>query len=143
MTVSITEHIIRNNQAIKPQEQTKRNKQVMKKTRKTKHFYSLNNSAGQPVNIDLNNYRVECVKTGQRKQFYHKYLFNMIVRKYEGNIDLFRTTYVSRAAAPDKNQRRAEQLQDRISRLYVQISNLKGELADAQLNRESFPLANK
>lgn len=115
----------------------------MKKTSKAKHFYSLNNSSGAPVNIDLNNYRVECVKTGQRKQFYHKYLFNLISRKYEGNIDLFRTTYVSRAAAPDKTERRAQQLQMRISRLYVQISNLKGELADAQLNRESFPLANK
>ena len=114
-----------------------------KKSRKTKHFYSLNNAAGAPVKIDLNNYRVECVKTGQRKSFYNKYLFNLISRKYEGNIDLFRTTYVSRAAAPDKNQRRAQQLEARISRLYVQISNLKGELADAQLNRESFPLANK
>ncbi len=115
----------------------------MKKSSKTKHLYTLNSSAGTPVNIDLNNYRVECVKTGQRKQFYHKYLFNLISRKYEGNIDLFRTTYVSRAGAPDKQQRRKQQIISRIQRLSVQLSNLKGELAEVESGTECFPLANK
>lgn len=97
----------------------------MKKSRKTKHFYTLNNAAGAPVNIDLNNYKVTCVKTGKSKSFYHKYLFNLISRKYEGNIDRFRTEYTSREAAPSKNERRAKQLQERIDRLYNQIRELK------------------
>jgi hypothetical protein len=100
------------------------------KSRKAKVFYTLQNDAGKDVNIDLNNYRVICNKTGKRKSFYHKYLFNLISRKYEGNIDRFRTTYVSREAAPDKNERRAQQLQDRINRLTVQIRELKAERAE-------------
>lgn len=115
----------------------------MKKSRKTKHFYTLNNAAGAPVNIDLNNYKVTCVKTGKSKSFYHKYLFNLISRKYEGNIDLFRTTYQSREAAPSREERRKQQLQERINKLFVQISNLKGELAEIDSGVQHFPLANK
>ena len=110
-----------------------------KKSRKAKQFYTLKDKNLNDVKIDLNNYRVICNKTGKSKSFYHKYLFNLIVRKYDGNIDLFREGYVSREAAPDKNQRRAKQLQDRISRLYVQISNLKGELAQAESGVTCFP----
>ena len=77
----------------------------MKKSRKAKVFYTLQDAYGKDVNIDLNNYRVICNKTGKRKSFYHKYLHNLIQRKYEGNIDRFRTEYVSREAAPDKNER--------------------------------------
>ena len=111
------------------------------KTRRAKVFYTLKNAAGRDVQIDLNNYKVQCVKTGKRKSFYHKYLHNLIVRKYNSNIDTFRTTYVSREAAPDKRERRVKQLQDRISRLYVQISNLKGELAEAESGVVCFPAA--
>lgn len=114
-----------------------------KKSRKAKVVYVLQDAYGKDVNIDLNNYRVICNKTGKPKSFYHKYLFNLISRKYEGNIDRFRTEYVSREAAPDKNQRRAQQLETRISRLYVQLSNLKGELAEVESATECFPLANK
>ena len=95
------------------------------KSRKAKVFYILQDAYGKDVNIDLNNYRVICNKTGKRKSFYHKYLFNLISRKYEGNIDRFRTEYVSREAAPSKNERRAKQLQERIDRLYYQIRELK------------------
>jgi len=96
-----------------------------KKSRKAKAIYVLQDAYGKDVNIDLNNYRVICNKTGKRKSFYHKYLFNLISRKYEGNIDRFRTEYVSREAAPSKNERRAKQLQERIDRLYYQIRELK------------------
>ena len=96
-----------------------------KKSRKAKAIYVLQDAYGKDVNIDLNNYRVICNKTGKRKSFYHKYLFNLISRKYEGNIDRFRTEYVSREAAPSKNKRRAQQLQERIDRLYYQIRALK------------------
>ena len=112
-----------------------------KKTRRAKVYYTLVNAAGNDVKIDLNNYNVQCVKTGKRKSFYHKYLFNLIHRKYAGNIDTFRTTYVSREAAPSQNERRAKQLQQRIGRLYAQISNLKGELAEVESGTCAFPAA--
>ena len=110
-----------------------------KKSRKAKVFYILRDAYGKDVNIDLNNYRVICNKTGKSKSFYHKYLFNLIVRKYEGNIDRFRTEYVSREAAPDKNQRRAAQIIERIQKLSVQLSNLKGELAEVESGTNTFP----
>ena len=96
-----------------------------KKTRKARVFYTLKDKNLNDVQIDLNNYRVICNKTGKRKSFYHKYLFNLITRKYNSNIDLFREGYVSREAAPSKNERRAKQLQERIDRLYYQIRELK------------------
>ena len=110
-----------------------------KKSRKSKVFYILQDAHGKDVNIDLNNYRVVCNKTGKLKSFYHKYLFNLIHRKYEGNIDRFRTEYVSREAAPGKNQRRAAQIISRIQRLSVQLSNLKGELAEVESGQVCFP----
>ena len=113
----------------------------MKKNRKAKQFYSLLNRAGKQVNIDLNNYKVTCTVTGNSKSFYHKYLYNMIVTRFESNIDLFRETYVSREAGPSKNERKVQQIQDRINRYFVQISNLKGELADIQSGTNSFPAA--
>ena len=110
-----------------------------KKSRKAKVFYVLQDAYGKDVRIDLNNYRVICNKTGKSKQFYHKYLFNLIHRKYEGNIDRFRTEYVSREAAPDKNERRVKALVERIQKLSVQLSNLKGELAEAESGVKCFP----
>ena len=95
-----------------------------KNSRKAKVFYILQDAYGKDVRIDLNNYRVICNKTGKRKSFYHKYLFNLISRKYEGNIDRFRTTYVSREATP-KNERRIKQLTARIDRLVSQVRQLE------------------
>jgi hypothetical protein len=113
----------------------------MKKNRKAKQFYSLVNKAGKQVNIDLNNYKVTCTSTGNSKSFYHKYLYNMIVTKFQSNIDLFRETYVSREAGPSRNDRKVQQIQDRIDRYFKQISNLKGELAEIQSGTEAFPAA--
>ena len=89
---------------------------------KTKHFYTLLNSNGQPVQIDLANYKVTCTVTGTRKSFYHKYLFDLITRKYNGNIDTFRTTYVSRAARPRKTQ--AERIAEQIERTRNKLDQL-------------------
>jgi len=114
-------------------------KTVMKKSRKAKQFYSLLNRDGKEVSIDLNNYRVTCSKTGKRKSFYHKYLHNLIQSKYAGNIDTFRDTYVSREAGPSKNERKVQQIQDRIDRCFKQISNLKGELAEIETGNVCFP----
>lgn len=102
----------------------------MKKNRKAKVFYSLLNKDGVEVNIDLNNYKVKCSVTGNSKSFYHKYLHNMIVTKFDNNIDLFRDTYVSREAAPSKNERKAERLQDRINLLLYKVKELKAQKAE-------------
>ena len=113
----------------------------MKKNRKSKQFYTLLNRDGREVSIDLNNYKVTCSVTGNRKSFYHKYLHNLIQSKYAGNIDTFRDTYVSREAAPSRNERKVQQIQDRIDRYFKQISNLKGELAEIQSGTVTFPAA--
>ena len=95
------------------------------KSRKAKVHYTLQDAYGKDVNIDLNNYNVVCTKTGKPKSFYHKYLYNLIQRKYEGNIDRFRTEYVSREAAPSGNERKAQQINDRIQRLMSTIADLE------------------
>lgn len=110
-----------------------------KKTRKNQVFYTLQNAAGRDVSIDLNNYKCICNKTGKRKSFYHKYLAGLIQRKYGNNIDRFRTEYVSREAAPSHNERRKNQLIERIQKLSVQLSNLKGELAEVTSGVVCFP----
>ena len=102
----------------------------MKKNRKAKVFYSLLNKNGVEVNIDLNNYKVTCTVTGNRKSFYHKYLHNMIVTKFDNNIDLFRDTYVSREAGPTRNERKAEKIQDRINLLLYKVKELKAQKAE-------------
>ena len=102
----------------------------MKKNRKAKQFYSLLNKDGVEVNIDLNNYKVTCTVTGNRKSFYHKYLHNMIVTKFDNNIDLFRDTYVSREAGPTRNERKAEKIQDRINLLLYKVKELKAQKAE-------------
>jgi hypothetical protein len=90
--------------------------------KKTKHIYQLLDQHNQPVNIDLNNYKVTCTITGARKSFYHKYLHNLIQTKYAGNIDTFRTTYVSRAARPRVTQ--VERLQQQIERTRARLDQL-------------------
>jgi len=89
---------------------------------RTKHYYTLLNHNGREVQIDLANYRVRCTVTGQHKQFHHKYLAGLITRAYHNNIDLFRTTYVSRAGAPRKTQ--AERLMDQIERARARLDQL-------------------
>ena len=94
---------------------------------KTKHFYTLLNSNGREVQIDLANYKVTCTVTGARKQFYHKYLAGLIERDYGNNIDTFRDTYVSRAGRPSKSQ--AERLEEQIDRARARLNELLGKRA--------------
>lgn len=91
--------------------------------KKSKKYYTLQNAAGADVSIDLNNYRVICNNTNTRKSFHHKYLADLISRKYNNNIDLFRNTYVSRAGV-DREARQVKRLNDRIDRLRAQIDTL-------------------
>lgn len=114
-------------------------KQSKKSRRAKKVFYTLKDKNLNDVKIDLNNYRVVCNKTGKSKSFYHRYLAGLIERKYNNNIDLFREGYVSREAAPDSNERRKNHLIARIQKLSVQLSNLKGELAEVESGVVLFP----
>ena len=96
-----------------------------KSTRRPAKFYKLLDARGRDVNIDLNNYRCICNITGKRSTFHHKYLFCLIHRKYEGNIDRFRTEYVTVQAAA--RQKRAREVQKRINLLEVQLQGLINE----------------
>lgn len=102
---------------------TLNNTQHMKKST---HLYSLLNNAGDTVQIDLNAEQVTCTKTNQTKRFYHKYLAGLIERQYDNNIDLFRSTYTSRASV-DPRERKAKQIQQRIDRLNAQLNKLRAE----------------
>ena len=96
-----------------------------KSNRRPAKFYKLLDAYGRDVNIDLNNYRCICNITGKRVTFHHKYLFGLIHRKYEGNIDRFRTEYVTVQAAA--RQKRAREVQKRIDHLYSQLDRLIAE----------------
>ena len=99
-------------------------------TRRPVKQYTLKDHNLNRVQIDLNNYRVICNITGKRVTFHHEYLNGLIHRKYQGNIDLFRTTYVTTQAAA--RQKRAEQVQTRIDHLRGQLDRLieeKNQLA--------------
>ena len=96
-----------------------------KSNRRPAKFYKLLDAYGRDVNIDLNNYRCICNITGKRSTFHHKYLFGLIHRKYEGNIDRFRTEYVTTQAAA--RQKRAREVQTRIDHLYSQLDRLIAE----------------
>lgn len=102
-----------------------------KTRRKAKRFYTLKDKNLNDVQIDLNNYRVICNKTHERKRFYHSYLFNLINRKYNGNIDIFRETYVSRSG--DGGQaRKIAQLQQSINRHLHKVNQLRAQLNTLQ-----------
>lgn len=101
----------------------------MKNSRKAKQYYTLLNRDGREVSIDLNNYKVTCVKTHKRKSFYHKYLYNLIINKYAGNIDTFRETYTSREAGPSRDERKVAQLQAQIDRTRARLASLTERLA--------------
>ena len=99
---------------------------MSKKNNKAKQFYTLKNQDGRDVQIDLNNYKVTCTVTGKSKKFYHVYLAGLIERDYDNNIDLFRTSYVSREAKKGQAEaRKLEQVKAKITRLYDQIRTLK------------------
>ena len=89
---------------------------------KTKHYYTLQDRNNKPVQIDLNNYKTTCTITGARKSFYHKYLNDLIMRDYAGNIDTFRTTYISRAGRPQTSQ--AARLNKQIERARARLDQL-------------------
>ena len=105
---------------------------MKKQSRRARHYYKLLDANNNQVNIDLNNYKCTCVVTGKRKSFYHKYLYELIVRKYNSNIDTFRTTYTSREAAPSATQRKIERLNASIKRAQQRVEQLTTQLHELQ-----------
>jgi hypothetical protein len=91
-------------------------------TRRVARFYTLRDNNGREVQIDLNNYRCICNITHKRVTFHHEYLNGLICRKYQGNIDLFRDTYMTTQAAA--RQKRARDIQRRIDQLNTQLQGL-------------------
>jgi hypothetical protein len=91
------------------------------KSRKAIHNYTF---ADQTVN--LNGYVATCTVTGSEKRFYHSYLANMIVKKFNNNFSTFESTYVSREGKSiGVSVRKVEQVEERISNLYNKIRELK------------------
>lgn len=93
-----------------------------KSNRRPAKMYTLLDHTSREVSIDLNNYRCICNITGKRSQFHHAYLNGLIHRKYQGNIDLFRDTYVTVSA--NARQTRARDIQTRIDNLTSQLNKL-------------------
>jgi len=76
--------------------------------------------------VNLNGYVATCTVTGSSKQFYHSYLANMIVKKFNNNFSTFESTYVSREGKSiGVSVRKVESVEQRISKLYVKIRELK------------------
>ena len=96
---------------------------VVKKSRKAVHNYTF---ADQTIN--LNGYVAICTVTGNEKRFYHSYLANMIEKKFDNNFSNFVETYVSREGLSGQvNTRKVNQIEERISKLYTTIRELKAK----------------
>ena len=94
------------------------------KTKKSRKAIVNYNFADQTVN--LNGYVATCTVTGNEKRFYHSYLANMIEKKFNNNFAHFEATYVSREGKSiGVSVRKVEQVEDRISKLYNKIRELK------------------
>ena len=101
---------------------------TIKKSRKAVQNYNFETETNGTVSIDLNNYTAVCTVTGNPKKFYHSYLADMIKTKFDNNIDVFEQNYVSREGkAGNVNQRKVEDVRNRIGRLYNQIRELKAK----------------
>ena len=109
----------------------------IKKSRKAVQNYTLNSDEGE-VQIDLNNFTAVCSVTGNPKQFYHSYLANLIATKYDNNITTFTTTYISREGkASTSGEKKVEVLEERISKLYQKIRELKTSRNQLQTESQS------
>ena len=95
---------------------------VVKKSRKLVHNYTFD--CGSVV--DLNSYTAICTQTGNEKKFYHSYLANMIMKKFNNDFKLFENTYISREGKGILNEvNKVKDLEVKISKLYTKIRALK------------------
>jgi len=109
----------------------------IKKSRKSVQNYTLNSDRGE-VQIDLNNFTAVCTVTNNPKKFYHSYLANLIATKYDNNFSTFLHTYVSREGkASTSGEKKVEVLEERISKLYQKIRELKTSRNELQAESQS------
>lgn len=109
----------------------------IKKSRKAVQNYTFNSDEGE-VQIDLNNFTAVCSVTNNPKKFYHSYLANLIATKYDNNITTFTTTYISREGkVSTSGERKVEVLEERISKLYQKIRELKTSRNELQTESQS------
>ena len=88
---------------------------------------------GDEKPVNLNGYIAKCNVTGEEKRFYHSYLGNLIETKYNNSLELFESTYVSRAGQTVNSAvTKAAQLEERISALYSKIRDLKAKRDELQ-----------
>ena len=96
-------------------------KEVVKKSRKKVHNYKF-----EDCTVNLNGYVAICTVTGNEKRFYHSYLANMIEKKFNNNFNNFVENCVSREGkSGEVNTRKVAQIEERISKLYTTIRELK------------------
>ena len=99
------------------------------KTRRAVHNYTF-----EDKEVDLNGYTATCTVTGGTKKFYHSYLANMIVTKYNNKFSDFESGYVSRAGKSLARERLKQvQIQERINKLYATIRTLKSQVHKAAM----------
>jgi hypothetical protein len=109
----------------------------IKKSRKAVQNYTFNSDEGE-VEIDLNNFTAVCSVTNNPKKFYHSYLANLIVTKYDNNISTFNNTYVSREGKSESvNQNKIDSVENRINQLYQKIRELKEKSKELQAETQS------
>ena len=100
------------------------------KSRKAVKLYTFNSSAGE-VKINLNGYEAKCTQTGNSKSFYHSYLANLIVTKYDNNISTFEATYVSREGRGQlRGEGRVDELKGQIERAAARLEALQLKMTE-------------
>jgi len=107
---------------------------ITKKGRSKKvHNYTFSDQT-----INLNGYVAICNITKTEKRFYHSYLSNMVEKQYNNDFSLFEKTYISREGKSTfVNQNKVNQIEDRITKLYtkiLQLKSLRDELAVSEKN---------
>jgi len=108
-------------------------KEIKKGRSKKVHNYTFEDQT-----VNLNGYVAICTITGNEKRFYHSYLANMIVKKFNNNFSHFENTYISREGKSKfVNQNKVNQIEDRISKLYTKIAQLKSLRDELSVNQKN------
>jgi hypothetical protein len=107
----------------------KNSKNTKKGRSKKVHNYTFSDQT-----VNLNGYVAICTITGNEKRFYHSYLAGMIVKRFNNNFSTFEATYVSREGkAGNVTQNRISKVEERITKLYNKISELKAVRDELQV----------
>jgi hypothetical protein len=106
-----------------------KSEQITIMSKETKTRRAIHNYTFEDKEVDLNDYTATCTITGESKKFYHSYLANMIVTKYNNKFSDFESGYVSRSGKSlARESLKQVQIQDRINKLYATIRTLKSQV---------------